>query len=281
MQKLHERTAIVAFDGWNDAGEAASLSAQHVLDHGDFVELWALDSEPYFDYQYTRPTVSLGDDGKRKISWPTVTVHKPTHASAPYLVLGTEPARRWQSFVAELVPVLVQEGIRNVVMLGSMLADAPHTRDITVTLSSESSALRQQFACERSQYEGPVGVLSVLGAAVDTAGLQSMSLWAHVPHYTPPHAQVPKAALALVSKLSEIVAVPDASEELRTASRRWEASMDAAVADDEDMMTYIRQLEQARDAIDSPEASGESIAQEFQRFLRHDGGADETKGPNQ
>jgi len=157
------------------------------------------------------------------------------------------------------------------VFLGAMLADVPHTRPISIFASSENASVREQLGVERSSYEGPVGILSVLADAAETAGIPTLSIWASVPHYVH-NAPSPKATLALIDKLEEIVDVVIPRGDLVDEAAAWETGIDALASDDDDMSSYIEQLEQARDTVDSPEASGEAIAQEFERYLRREDG---------
>ena len=272
------RMLVVAFEGWNDAGEAASgavKTLQSVLDLSPIVEI---ESEDYFDYQFNRPVVANDEDGVRKIVWPSVTLFGPTSdASADadaesniFLLLGTEPSRGWKSFSAQIVATLKDSGITGIVMLGALLADVPHTRPISVFVSSENPLVRGDLAVERSGYEGPVGILTVLGEAAENAGIPTLSIWASVPHYVH-NAPSPKATLALIEKLEEILDVKIPRGDLADDAATWESGIDALASEDEDMSTYIGQLEQARDTVDSPEASGEAIAQEFEKYLQQGG----------
>lgn len=185
-------------------------------------------------------------------------------------MIGTEPSRSWKSFAAEVVDAMLAIDISAVVFLGAMLADVPHTRPISIFASSENAELRSTFELERSSYEGPVGILSVIGEAAHKVGIPAVSIWASVPHYVH-NAPSPKAMLALLEKLEEVVGLAIPRGDLVEEAEEWERGIDALAADDEEMAAYIAQLEQARDTVDSPEASGEAIAQEFERYLRRRG----------
>lgn len=276
------RLLVVAFEGWNDAGEAASGAVRTLKSLLDLYPIAEVDPEDYFDYQFNRPSVQPDDNGDRQLVWPGVTIYGPTtpnsaslagvadNASNIYLLLGTEPSRGWKTFTSEILEVLDTNDIGSIVFLGAMLADVPHSRPISVFTSSENAAVRTQLGLERSGYEGPVGILSVLGHAAEKAGILTMSIWASVPHYVH-NAPSPKATLALIDKLEEIVDVVIPRGELVTEAAAWESGIDALAGDDDDMASYIEQLEQARDTVDSPEASGEAIAQEFEKYLRRGG----------
>ncbi|AQX80379.1 PAC2 family protein [Plantibacter sp. VKM Ac-2885] len=291
-EPLGGRLLVVAFEGWNDAGEAASGAVRVLRDSLALRPLLEIDPEPYYDYQFNRPTVGVDEDGKRSLTWPGTTISGPDPEAAKpatplaedaalrvsegggdnvYVLLGAEPSRGWKAFVDEILAVITEQRITGMVMLGAMLADVPHTRPISVFASSENAELRQALQLERSTYEGPVGILSVLADAAERQGVQSLSVWASVPHYVH-SAPSPKAVLALIDKLEELIDVVIPRGALVEESGEWQSGIDTLAAEDEDMAAYIQQLEQARDTVESPEASGEAIAKEFERYLRRDEG---------
>ncbi|WP_238439600.1 PAC2 family protein [Microbacterium sp. JZ31] len=273
---LGRRIIVAAFDGWNDAGEAATSAVGLLLANGEYEPVISVDPELYFDYQYTRPTVESDATGRRRLRWPEATLHRPVNAREGetefWVLTGVEPARAWQAFAAEFVDAALREDITGFVTLGSMMADVPHTRPISIFAGSDNEALRGALALERSSYEGPVGVLSVLGDAAEQAGIPSASLWASVPHYVAGHTPSPKATLALLDRLEELAAADVPRGTLAAEAATWEATIDAAASDDDEMREYIRQLEQARDTVDAPEASGDAIAQAFESYLRRSDG---------
>ncbi|SFS04434.1 Predicted ATP-dependent carboligase, ATP-grasp superfamily [Microbacterium sp. cf046] len=275
MDGLGRKVLVAAFDGWNDAGEAASAAVSHLREIGEYEPVFSIDPELYFDYQYTRPQIAIDGDGRRMLKWPEATILKPvkpTRSTQLWLLTGVEPARAWQAFASEFVDVALREDITGFVALGSMMSDVPHTRPISVFAGSDSEQIRNTLDLERSTYEGPVGILSVLSNAADAAGIPSASLWASVPHYVAGHTPSPKATLALLDRLEDLTGASVPRGELAAESAAWEASIDAAAADDEEMTEYIHQLERTRDTWDSPEASGDAIAQEFEKYLRRGGG---------
>ena len=278
---LSGRLLVVAFEGWNDAGDAASGAVVALKELLDVYPIAEVDPEDYFDYQFNRPSLALSDDGDRVLVWPGVTVYGPVEQGELYLMLGTEPSRNWKTFTAEILETIEDREITGIVFLGAMLADVPHTRPISIFVTSENDDVRLAHGLERSSYEGPVGILSVLAEAAEKAGIPTVSIWASVPHYVQ-SVPSPKATLALVDKLEEIVGVIIPRGDLEEQSTVWEANIDKLAGDDDDMAGYIAQLEQARDTVDSPEASGEAIAQEFEKYLRKrgDGGKADGRGGN-
>jgi hypothetical protein len=271
---LGRRVLVVAFDGWNDAGEAASAAVSLLREQGSYEPVFSVDPELYFDYQYTRPQIATDGDGRRLLRWPEATLYRPAtqlRGTQLWLLAGVEPARAWQAFAGEFVDIALREDITGMVSLGSMMSDVPHTRPISIFAGSDNEQLRGALDIERSSYEGAVGILSVLGLAADAAGIPAASLWASVPHYVAGHTPSPKATLALLDRLEDLTGAQVPRADLATESVAWEASIDAAAADDEEMTEYIHQLEHTRDTWDSPEASGDAIAQEFERYLRRGG----------
>ncbi len=274
MDGLGRRILVAAFDGWNDAGEAASAAVSLLREEGAYDAAYSVDPESYFDYQYTRPQVTADAEGNRIIRWPGTTIlrpSKPGRGPELWLMTGVEPARAWQAFATELIDVALREDITGFVGLGSMMSDVPHTRPISIFAASDNDMLRGTLGLERSGYEGPVGILSVLTDMCETAGIPTATLWASVPHYVAGHTPSPKATLALLDKLEDLTGARIPRADLATESAAWEASIDAAAADDDEMTEYIRGLERTRDTWDSPEASGDAIAREFEQYLRHRG----------
>ncbi len=294
---LGGRLLVVAFEGWNDAGEAASGAVRTLHDVLDVMPIAQVDPEVYFDYQFNRPVLGTDDDGRRRLTWPSATIFGPVapgsepegladdaelrvsgaNADNIYLLLGAEPSRSWKNFTAEILDVALAVDVQGVVFLGAMLADVPHTRPISVFASSENAEVRSELQIERSTYEGPVGILSAIAEAAEDVGIPTVAVWASVPHYVH-NAPSPKAMLALIDKLEELIDVTIPRGNLIEEAAAWEAGIDALAAEDEEMAQYIEQLEQARDTVDSPEASGEAIAQEFERYLRRGDGRDGRDG---
>ena len=263
-------TLVLALEGWNDAGEAASSAVEAVQDAAAAtVDLVRIDDEEFFDYSVLRPRVRTGADGERELDWPGVTLSGPAEGGRVYVVRGPEPSFRWRGFVSRLVDLCREYAIVDVVLVGALLADAPHTRDIRVSRTSEDAEVRAEFGVERASYEGPTGVIGAFAVLAAEAGLRTLSLWAGVPHYTSsPDAPSPKATLALVEELARVLRLEIPVDALVVAAQGWETRVDEAVAQDEELVAYVRYLEEARDVVDSEEATGDAIAAEFERFLR-------------
>lgn len=269
------RTLIVAFEGWNDAAESASGVVKFICEEIKADVVASVDPEDYYDFQFTRPTVSYEADGSRVLDWPSTEMCIPSpeaiaeNASVARLsvLVGTEPARRWKSFAAEIMEMVEDREIEAVIFLGAMLADVPHTRPIGVTSTSQNDLARQELNIERSQYEGPVGILSVLGIELEKAGIPAVALWASVPHYVH-NTPSPKATLALLIEVERLLGVQFEHGKLGEEAFAWERGIDEIAEGDEEMAGYISQLEKTRDEVESSAATGESLAKEFEKFLR-------------
>jgi len=266
-----DETLIVALEGWSDAGESASQAAQMIIDHYRLQPLHTVDSENYYDYHITRPLVQSEPDGSRSLVWPDLTLYGPVPGvspePAPLVLTGVEPTKLWRSLAQDIFDWLMARDIENVVCVGAMLADVPHSRPVRLILSSDDSAIRQVLDIERSSYEGPVGFLSVMSMWGKEMDMSTLHIWAQVPHYvhTSPS---PKTTLALLDKLEDLVGISPERDELVDEAQVWEENIDQLAAEDDDMTAYISQLEHARDTVESPEASGDAIAREFERYLR-------------
>jgi proteasome assembly chaperone (PAC2) family protein len=270
---LRDPVLVAAFEGWNDAGEAASGAVAHLCRVWGATPLTEMDPEDYHDFQVNRPTVQVDETGRRSVTWPTTRLYwarPPGAARDVVLVRGIEPSMRWRAYVAELLGYAEQLGVTTLVTLGALLADVPHTRPIPVTTTSDDEGLMRKLALEPSTYQGPTGILGVLHESANRAGLPGLSLWAAVPHYVaqPPS---PKASLALLRRVEELLDVTVPLEDLPEDARAWEHGVDELAEEDTEIAEYVRQLEEAKDTADLPEASGEAIAREFERYLRRRG----------
>ncbi len=280
---LRAPTMVCAFEGWNDAGDAASTAVSFLSTALGGRRLAHIDTEEFYDFQANRPRIKLVADGdRREIEWPTVEVYEAIVPDGPrdvVLVQGVEPSLRWRSFSALVVELAEALGVRLVITLGALLADVPHTHPVSLTgFASDPGLLEQMGAHRRSDYEGPTGIVGVLHSAAAAAGLSSMSLWASIPHYVAA-APSPKAALALVRRLEGVVGVSVDASELEEAAASYERQVGLAVSSNPEVQAFVERLERDADGdgdgddeeeLLSPEdlPSGDLLASEFQRFLR-------------
>jgi proteasome assembly chaperone (PAC2) family protein len=263
---------VAAFEGWNDAGEAASGVIQHLETNWDATPIAELDPDDYYDFQVTRPTVELVDGETRRLTWPTTRIswaRPPDSGRDVILVRGIEPNMRWRAFCRELKDLMVELGVETVVLLGALLADAPHTRPVPVTGATSGPGLNG-VSVEPTRYEGPTGILGVLQDSCARADLTTVSLWAAVPHYVaqPPS---PKATLALLRRVEDLLDVTVPLGDLPDEARAWENGVNELAEQDSEVAEYVKTLEEQKDATELPEASGDAIAREFERFLRRRG----------
>jgi predicted ATP-grasp superfamily ATP-dependent carboligase len=270
--RLSTPTLVAAFQGWNDAGGAASLAAGYLRVTTDAERFAVIDSDPFIDYQQTRPTVTLLDGQVRKVEWPETEILASEQHDL-VIVLGPEPNMRWRAYTDAICGLARQIGVDLVVTLGALLADTPHTRPVPVSSTASDEELIARLALTRSNYEGPTGIVGVLHEACNRAGLRSASLWAATPHYISASPN-PRAAVALLERLAELTGTPGPSGELVRAASEYAVRVAAAVAEDPDLAGYVEQLESAADAEDPP--TGEDLARDFERYLREHGSDDPT-----
>jgi len=275
---LRAPAVVCAFTGWNDAGDAASAALQFLGASVGAKRFARIDPEDFYDFQATRPKVKFGDGGMREVDWPEVEIFEARIPRAPrdlILLQGAEPSMRWRTFSRLIVDLAEALGTQMVVTLGALLADVPHSRPVPITGLSSDESLVQRVGLGSSSYEGPTGIVGVLHAACQEAGVPSASLWASVPHYVAA-APNPKAALALVRKLEGLVGVSVDAGELESAAVDYERQVSLAVQSDPDVQAFVERLEQAAEE-EEPDVkpqdlpSGDSIARDFQRFLRQRG----------
>ncbi|ALE92127.1 carboxylate--amine ligase [Arthrobacter alpinus] len=264
---------IAAFEGWNDAGEAASDALKYLHHLWGAKRVAVIEPDEYYDFQFTRPEVRYTGSGTRKIKWPLTKIAKVTVPGTNLDVIfvhGIEPSYRWRAYTAELLAKAAELNVDYVLLVGALLADVPHSRPIPVTATCDDEDLRSRLDLEASAYEGPVGIVGVLNELALLAGLPTISLWAAVPHYVA-QAPSPKAQLALLNKLEDFLQVPLPTGDLAEDAQAWERGVNELAAGDAEIAAYVRQLEETKDTEDLPEATGESIAKEFERYLRRRG----------
>ena len=270
VPQLRSPVLIAAFEGWNDAADAASSVVDHLARVWNARVVAAIDPEDFYDFQVNRPLVGTGDDGMRRITWPStqLSVCSPPGSTRDVILLrGIEPNMRWRQFCAELLAACDELGGELVVTLGALLADTPHTRPIPVTGTATEPELVDRLKLEQSTYEGPTGIVGVFQDACMRLDIPAVSYWAAVPHYVaaPP---CPKATLALIGQLEDLLEVSIPLGDLPEDARAWERGVDELAEEDEDVADYVRALEETRDTTDLPEAQGDAIAREFERYLK-------------
>src|SRR5438477_7751306 len=285
---LRDPVLITAFRGWNDGGQGASLAGGYLAKTWAAARFAEIEPEDFFDFQATRPHVSLVEGQTRRIDWPDNAFY---HAHIPglerdaVLLLGIEPNLRWRTFTGLIADLAKELGVGLMITLGSLLADVPHTRPSPVTGGATDQELIERLGLQRSRYEGPTGIVGVLHDACSRAGLPSVSLWAAVPHYVS-LAPSPRAALALCTRLGEILETEIDTAELDEAAERYSEQVSEAVASDDETSAYVAELEERAEILEDDQEipSGESLAAELTRFLRdreRGNGGPESTGPSE
>jgi predicted ATP-grasp superfamily ATP-dependent carboligase len=261
--------AIMAFAGWNDAGEAASGVVNHFIESFNAQLVDTINPDDYYDYQIARPKIRL-EENERIIEWSTTKFYlAPATNDRPTFVLvqGIEPNLKWQAFCLEVMEKLHALNVSSVISLGALLADAPHTRPISVTAVSNDQILADFLGLEKSSYEGPTGIIGVIHNYLSLSAIPTVSLWAALPHYvsSPPS---PKGSLAIITRIEDLTNIDFPRGDLPEEARAWQIGVDEMAQEDEEIAEYITRLEENVDATDLPEASGEAIAREFERYLK-------------
>lgn len=273
LPKLDRPVLIAAFEGWNDAGDAASGAVEHLELTWDATLITEVDSDDFYDFQVNRPIIKQIDGVTRAVEWPstTLSVCRPPKADRDVVLLrGTEPNFRWRAFCDQLLTVFAELHIDSVVILGSLLADTPHTRPVPVTGAGYDADSAKRFGLEQNRYEGPTGITGVLQDACVRAGFPAVSFWAAVPHYVsqPPN---PKATVALLQRVEQVLDLAVPLGDLPARAEAWEASVNEMTEDDEDVSDYVRGLEERGDAeaVDVEQhIDADAIAEEFEKYLR-------------
>jgi len=282
--QLRSPVLVCAFAGWNDAAGSATTALTTAAEALDAEMVAQVDPEEFFDFQANRPTISLSDGQTREIEWPgnVLLTATPTGAERDLVLLaGTEPNLRWRTFSEGLAETAESLGVEMVITLGALIADVAHTMPVPITGLASDSELVERLDLQRSNYEGPTGVVGVLHDACNRRGMPSASLWAAVPHYV---AAVPnpKAALALLRRLEGLVGVAVDASSLEEESESFERQVSNAVSANPEIQELVQRLE--RDQAEQLELSdeipsGEALAQDFERFLRQRGGGEPPSGP--
>ena len=272
LPELREPVIIAAFEGWNDAGDAATSAARHLADRLDATPLASIDPERYFDFGTTRPLVHLDEDRRRTITWPTTEVlaaRVPSAERDVVIVVGLEPQLQWRRYCRQVLTIADAVGASSVITLGALLADVPHTRPVEIYGATDDPVLMERLDLSPSTYEGPTGIVGVLTTESTAAGRPTTTYWAAVPSYVP-GAPSPKAALALVHRVCETIGTSVFVTDLEIATASYERQVDELVAEDEDTAAYVRDLETEWDEAedDDLEDDPELLVAEVEEFLR-------------
>jgi proteasome assembly chaperone (PAC2) family protein len=269
--RLRKPVLLAAFEGWNDAADASSTAARYLRDRWEARRFADIDPEEFYDFTSARPEVRLDEGFTREIVWPANEFSAASVSGAEHdviVLLGVEPQLRWRTFCDAIVEVATKTGVELVITLGALLAEVPHTRPVPITGTAGSAALVERLGLQRSQYEGPTGIVGVLHSACARAGIESASLWAAIPHYVG-NTPSPVAALALIERALALLGSGMPTTDLEIASASYARQISEVVANDDDVASYVSQLETRADETDELEVqTGDALAAEVERFLR-------------
>ncbi|MEZ5246438.1 MAG: PAC2 family protein [Acidimicrobiales bacterium] len=279
VPELRSPVLITAFEGWNDAGDAASIAAAHLADRWDGTALAEIDAEHFYDFSTTRPLVQLDEDRQRSLVWPTNQFRAcrvPGASRDAVVLLGLEPQLRWRTFCDQIIETARALDVSQIITLGSLLADVPHSRPVEVYGATDDATLMAELELEPSTYEGPTGIVGVLATQCRDAEIPTASVWAAVPSYVP-GAPSPKAGLALVERVCEVIGTSIYCTDLEIAAATYERQVDQLVAEDDDTAAYVADLEDAWDDEDEHgeveideelDDDPETLLAEVEQFLR-------------
>ncbi len=265
--ELRSPILIAAFEGWGDAGDAATTAARHVRDRLGGEVIGGIDAEPFYDFTSTRPYVRL-EGTERHIDWPAneiAAVQIPTSTHDLLVLVGIEPQLQWRTFTQQILSLIDEFKVELVISLGALIADVVHSRPARVYSSGYDPELNEKLDLEPSTYEGPTGIIGVLHDALRTHGTPSLSLWGTVPQYVP-HATSPKAALALVERVSQLLELTIPTTALEIGAAAYERQISELVEDNDETRDYVAQLEAAYDSL-MPE-DGASLIEELEQYLK-------------
>ena len=276
LEDLDDPVVIAAFEGWNDAGEAATSAVKYFLDRFNAIKIGTIESEEFFDFTISRPVIEIPDK-QREIIWPATEIHVAKMSDSKHdlvIIVGHEPQLRWRTFTDQIIEIASISKSHMVVTVGSLLTDIPHSRPVKVFGSSDDSDLAQRLNLPPSTYEGPTGIVGVVNSVLREKGMPTMSLWAGVPSYVS-GANSPKAALALVERLAEVLQIGIACTDLEIASAAYERQINELVAEDMDTAEYVNQLEEDFDnksEVEEQDGNPELLVSEVEDFLRNQTG---------
>lgn len=275
--QLRRPVLIAAFEGWNDAADAASTAVRYLRDRWAARPFATIDHEDFYDFTATRPQVRLVNGLTRRIEWPETVLSWAALPGTPrdvIVLLGHEPQLKWRTFTEQIVSVATDLNVELVVILGALLADVAHSRPVRVTGTAADAELVRRLGLGRSTYEGPTGIVGVLHEALSRSHLPSASLWAAVPHYVAATPS-PKASLALVERAIDLLSTTVDLEDLAIAAADYERQVSEVVAADDDVVAYVHRLESSTDddaVADMETVSGDALVAELERYLREQRG---------
>lgn len=271
LQKDPATLVLAAFKGWSNAAEASSEALEYLLEVWDVISVNEISQDDYYSYTENRPEIYISPEGRREIYWPATTISEVKCVNLPntriFIIVGDEPNLRWQQYCTEVLSIINPKAPGLVITLGGMLAEVLHNRPIHVHGNASDPRIQEITGFELSRYEGPVSMLNVLQDELEGFGFESASLWAAIPHYVAGD-PCPKASLALLRGIEDVLDIAIPLDDMVENARAWQTGADDLATADDDIADYVRSLEEGIETAELPEASGEAIAREFERYLR-------------
>ena len=261
---------FIAFEGQDaDASEAASSLVKDLIEVWDLSDSKILDTDVFYEFRFSEPEIIRDEEGTASIAWPGVAVHRGRLGERPVTVIqGHEPGLKWREFLSLVLAHVGDDD--TVVLLGGLHAEVPHTRPLPVVANTEDAELASELGIDANGYEGPIGILGLLGVACRWRGIRAINLWVGVPDYLA-ESPSPKAELALAKAVERYVGIEIDIHVLEEESRAWELGADELVSFNPRLAELVTALEKQNDSAELPEASGDAIAAEFERYLRKRG----------
>nr|BBH91411.1 carboxylate--amine ligase [Thermosporothrix sp. COM3] len=265
---LRNPIAIVAFSGWNDAAESATTVMNHLINLWAPTKIAEIENEDFFVYTETRPTLKYVERGRREVIWPThrFLVHRdPERDRDIILFLGPEPQLKWKTFSKAFLEVCHHFHVSEIVFLGALLADIPHSINVPVTGSSEDAAIQQRlrsFDLPASDYEGPTGIVGVLHEACQQENIDAVSFWAAAPNYLDTAPNI-KVAAALLTYLNRYLELDLNLSVVYAEAERFEQQVTEMVESDPEASEYVRQLEEQMDEDEEEDTISISFKPDF------------------
>jgi proteasome assembly chaperone (PAC2) family protein len=273
---LRRPVAVVAFEGWNDACEAASGAAAYLLGQFTADPYAVVEPEDFFDFQVSRPTVEVDGGQTQNLTWPETRLFDVIVPEAPrdlVVVLGEEPNLRWKTFSRLIAQLLGEADVELVVTLGAFIGQVAHTLPVPIVGVATDPDLLESQNLLTSHYEGPTGINGVLLEACREVGIPTIGLWAAAPHYLAANPN-PKAMLALLDKAASIIGMAVDTAELGKVTQEFESKVATAMGSSDDLSDYVRRLESAAaqetgvDRADLSPKAGHQLIEELEEFLR-------------
>jgi proteasome assembly chaperone (PAC2) family protein len=241
---LKNPVMILAFGGWSDAGASATTAVRYLTEQLIATKFASIDPEEFYDFSVQRPQVRLAEGMQREIHWPSYDFyHGPGIGVERDFVfgVGAEPHLRWRTFCEAILRFSQRCGIELIVTLGGYLDEVLYTRPVPITGFATEPDLVKELDLMPSRYQGPTGIVGVLGDACRKKGIHNMSLWAALPHYLPASPN-PRGSLALLLRLTQWLGLRTDTGGLERAAAEFQNKINELVNSDPNLSAFVREL---------------------------------------